>query len=561
MDEQVVVRGAAASPGLALGAARVLDAAGGRDGDVRLEAADSHVEQALAALESAAERLSSLAADAARAGHDAEAEILETSVMMARDPGLVAEVERQVREGGRSAAAALVAAAETQAELLASIDDPVLAARADDVRSIGRRAARVASGTRGEDEDGAGEPVVLIAEDLGPADVAELADGVCGVVLARGAVTAHAAIVARSRGLPMVVAAGDAALGAEPGAPVVVDGDAGELVLRPGESRLATARAAAGERDETLARARAERDLPAVTRDGRVVRVLSNVASAAEVRTALDAGAEGAGLIRTELPFLDAADWPTEAEHEHALAPVLSALHGRLATVRVLDFGGDKVPPFLRGTPERGLRLLLGEPAAFDAQLRAILRAAAGTELRLLLPMVDSHAELLAAQEAIARAVEAVPGAQPPAVGAMVETPRGADAAFALAAEADFLSIGTNDLTHSVLGSDRFHSAEAPTHDPRVLRAIHRCVRAARRERVVIEVCGEAASNPATLPLLVGLGVDEISVGAARVGTARAWVRELDDADCRDVATRALMAGTAAEVADLVGDVAVAGLA
>jgi phosphoenolpyruvate-protein kinase (PTS system EI component) len=352
----------------------------------------------------------------------------------------------------------------------------------------------------------------------------------------------------------MVVAAGDGALAAEPGAAVVVDGDAGELVLDPSAERAAAARAAVDERAATLARARADRDLPAVTRDGRVLRVLANVASAAEAGTALDAGAEGAGLIRTELPFLDARAWPTEEDHLRALAPVLAPLRGRLATVRVLDFGGDKTPPFLRGTHERGLALLLDAPEALETQLRAIDRAAAAaeTELRVLLPMVDSLVQLERARQAIARAVAAVPGANAPHVGAMVETPSGADSALALAAASDFLSIGTNDLTHAVLGSDRFEAAEAATHHPRVLGAIHRCVRAARGERIPIEVCGEAASNPRTLPLLVGLGVDEVSVGAARVGTVRAWVRDLDEADCRNAARQALVARTAAQVADLV---------
>jgi phosphoenolpyruvate-protein kinase (PTS system EI component) len=471
--------------------------------------------------------------------------------MMARDPLLAAAAEREIRDGGRTAAAALLTAAEAQAQLLAGVDDPMLAARADDVRSVGRRAARIAADSGERDDLPSGTPLVLVARDLGPADVAELDDDVVAIALAAGAVSAHAAIVARARGLAMVVAAGDGLFDAQPASLLVVDGDSGDIVLEPGTERVLSARAAARERERMRGRALAARDVPAVTRDGHRVRVLANVASAAEARTALDAGAEGAGLIRTELPFLDARDWPTEEDHLRQLLPLLATLQGRTATVRVLDFGGDKTPPFLRGTGERGLRLLLGAGEALESQLRAILRAAGSCELRVLLPMVDSHEELIAARRAIAHAVADVPGALSPDVGAMIETPRAAAAAFQLAADADFLSIGTNDLTHAVLGSDRFTAAEAVTHHPSVLRAIHRSVRAAHSERLPIEVCGEAASDARTLALLVGLGVDEVSVGAARVGPTREWVRALDQRDSRSAARSAVAAQTAGEVAAL----------
>jgi phosphoenolpyruvate-protein kinase (PTS system EI component) len=219
--------------------------------------------------------------------------------------------------------------------------------------------------------------------------------------------------------------------------------------------------------------------------------------------------------------------------------------------VRVLDFGGDKTPPFLDGTGERGLRLMLAAPDAFAAQVRAIVRAAAGSTLRILLPMVAGAVELAAARRVIDAAAADV-GEGPPQVGAMIETPGAAGVAFQIAHSADFLSIGTNDLTHATLGSDRFSAAEAATHHPRVVRAIDRSARAARAAGVPLEVCGEAASDPAVLPLLVGLGVDELSVGAARVGAVRAWVRELDREACARVASEALEARSAAEVAELV---------
>jgi phosphoenolpyruvate-protein kinase (PTS system EI component) len=524
---ELVVAAVGASPGVAAGAARLLSPRAGTSAALPAGDRDAEAERAAAALEAAAVRLRELAAEARERGRRDEADMIDAGAMMARDPLLLDAVAAQVREHGRGAAAAVIAGCEQMAAMLAAIDDPLLAARADDVRSVGRRAARILTGHLDEQTAPAAGPVVVVADDLGPADVAELGDDVCAIALARGAVTAHAAIVARARGTPMVVAAGEAVLAIRSGSDVVVDGDAGRLVAEPDPDRLVEARAAMGERAAERARAIAERDLPAVTRDGRSVRVLCNAASAAEVTAGLAAGADGAGLIRTELAFLDALDWPTEAAHRRALAPVLDGLRGRTATVRVLDFGGDKTPPFLRGTRERGLRLLLGATGAFSAQLRAIIGAAAAAEceLRVLLPMVESPAELVAARELVEWA--AGPDDAPP-IGAMIETQAAADAARQLAAHAEFLSIGTNDLTHAILGSDRFTAAEARTDHPAVLAAIAGSVAAAHAAGMPIEVCGEAASDPAVMPLLVALGVDELSVGAARVGPTRAAIRALD---------------------------------
>jgi len=253
---------------------------------------------------------------------------------------------------------------------------------------------------------------------------------------------------------------------------VLVDGDRGEVVASPAR--------AVRPRRALVARG------PGRTRDGVRVRILANAAGSADVRVALDAGAEGVGLLRTELAFLDARDWPTEAEHRAALAPVLAGLRGRTATVRVLDFGGDKTPPFLRGTAARGIALLLDAPDALAAQLRAIAAAGTHADLRVLLPLVRGP-EDVAAVRALA------PGVQ---IGAMLETADAIDVAPQSAAAADFLSIGTNDLTADVLGADRFAPGETVAHDPRVLRAIARAGEAAEAHDRVLEVCGEAASDP-----------------------------------------------------------------
>lgn len=542
MSEQVL-SGIPASPGTAAGAVRLLDPPPLPDGaTVALAERAAERERAGEALRGAAAELEGVAGALRAEDRGSEAEIVETGVLMAADPSLLEAVSKRVLELGLPAPSALIDATDEHADLIASIDDRLLASRAADVRSLGRRAARLAAaeGDRAAPSDG---PVVLVARELGPADVAELRPEVRGIALADGGVTAHAAIVARSLGLPMAVALGEELLGASPGTPLVVDGSDGLAVLHPSAVRQQAAEAAAAARMSARARARADSALPAMTRDGHRVQVLVNAATAAEAGAGLDAGAEGAGLIRTELSFLDANAWPSEEEHRRALGPVLAPLQGTVATVRVLDFGGDKTPPFLRGVTARGIELLLQHPGALAAQLRAIVAVARETELRVLLPMASSSAELAAVRAVLDDISETRP-----ALGGMVETVDAAANAYELAAAADFLSVGTNDLTCSALGVDRFSSGQVSAHDPRVLRLIAETVQAAGAEGIPVEVCGEASSDPLTVPILIGLGVDELSVGAVRVGTVRGWVRALALADCEALASTALRAAGAKQV-------------
>lgn len=542
-----VLAGTSASPGLAAGTARVLSpvAAGAQQIDAPGRPAEGR--RAASALGAAAAELTALAQRLRGTRRDEQAELVETAVLIAADPGLLADVLRRTGAGA-PAAGALLDAGEAQAAVIAALDDADLAARAADVRSVARRAARLAAAGPRPDEQAPGA-AILVADDLGPADVAEIGAEVRGIALAGGAVSAHAAIVARSLGLPMVVGLGPGIVAAA--GPIVVDGDAGVAVLQPSRGRSAQARAAAAGRALDHRRWQAARELPAETSDGVRVAVLGNVASAAEVTVALGYGAEGAGLIRTELAFLDAPGWPSEAEHRSALGPVLGALRGQTATVRVLDFGADKTPPFLAGATDRGIGLLLRAPDALAAQLRAVLDQARDCDLRILLPMVRSSAELEQAAELLGAAA-AHAGVPAPPLGAMIETAAAVAAVADIAARADFVSIGSNDLTHATLGLDRFAAGDARAHHPQVLAQIERTVRAAHAAGRVVEVCGEAASDPRCVPLLVGLGVDELSVGAARVGAVRAWVRGLNRTRCGALAQQALSATGVGAVEELV---------
>lgn len=515
---EVAFQGVSAAPGVAVGKAVVLDRRPESRASTVPEAnrADE-ARMAREALRQVATDLETIAGELRDAGRREEAEIVEANVLMALDPELDSRVELLVVEAGLPAGDALREAADQTALELARLDDSMLALRADDVRSIGRRAAARAAGVTDSGEG------IVVASTLGPADVAELAERATGIALAGGGVTSHAAIVARSLGLPMVIGLGDALLEIDGSDEVMIDGDHGVVVRRPNPALAARAR-------EQMDKKRAARQLaigrsaePAITTDGRRVRVLANASTVHELEEAVRQGAEGIGLLRTELLFLEASGWPTSRQQIDVLRPVLARLGDQTATVRLFDFGGDKTPPFLRGVTARGIEILLDAPEVLRDHIQAIIEAGRGTRLRLLVPMVTNAEQM--------RTVRAVAG-DDVQVGAMIETPEAAADAPAIAAQCDFLSIGTNDLTQLVLGLDREQSRRAPVMDVRVLGPIAATMRAAQRTGIPVDVCGEAASDQEAMRAMVGFGVDELSVAAARVGEVRQRIRELSYAGC-----------------------------
>jgi phosphoenolpyruvate-protein phosphotransferase len=508
--------GLPAAGGVAVGRALVL-----RDveADVNGRGGEAEQRRGLEALTRVAAELGETAERLRSDGRIDESDILEANRLMAEDPALVNEVRALAAE--ISAVAAVLQATDRHAALLEAIPDPMLSARAADVRRLGVRAARMLVGAPALTTPI--RPTIVIARDLGPADMAELdlAGGrIRGLALAGGGATSHAAIMARGLGLPLVVGLGDEILEATDGDPVILDGDAGSALLTPSEESLDAALHAVHEQRRSMRELAATRSLPAVTRDGRKIRLLCNASTRPEVEAGLSAGAEGVGLLRTELAFLEATAWPSEAEHFAALTPVLAPLAGRTATVRTLDFGGDKTPPFLAGIDERGVALSLAHPEPFAAQLRAIVAAGEETKLRVMLPMVEDPDQLRTARALLPDDVQ---------LGAMIETPAAALRAAEIAAEADFLSIGTNDLVQYTLGLDRERpvaTAHTAGH-PAVLGHIASVVQAAHERGLTVEVCGEAAGEPELAALLVGLGVDELSVSPARLDEIRATVRRI----------------------------------
>jgi multiphosphoryl transfer protein len=511
-------------------------------------ATPAEVAEAFAAV--AAER-AALAGQLREAGRGEQADIVAVGALIAADPALVDPAVAAVRDGAE-AAAAVERSAGAQAAALAALASPDLAARADDVRQVASAVLTRLAGCSSAPPAAGG--FILIQREVDPADLIRFAEaGLTGAVSVSGGANSHAAIIARGLGLPMLAGADPAVLEVPAGSPAFLDTAAGRLVVGPSAPGLAAAAgtvppAWAGRANGGQSASPAPGTPRFCTADSQEITLLCNVASAVEARRGLAAGAAGVGLLRTEIPFLGATAWPTEAEHRAALDPVLGLLAHRPAVVRLLDFSGDKVPPFLTGG-EAGLTALLGHPRALGDQLRAVLHAGRDAQLHVMVPMVTALNEVAAVRAALADAAAAV-GADVPALGMMVEVAATAAAAGAFAPAVDFFSIGTNDLTSQVFGLSRTDPRLRPAlaADPRVLGLVSRVVTAAGAAGVTVSVCGDAAADPAVLPLLIGLGVRSLSVGAARLPQVAAWIAGADTAACAGLAARALQAASADRV-------------
>ncbi|HEY6870523.1 MAG TPA: phosphoenolpyruvate--protein phosphotransferase [Novosphingobium sp.] len=472
------------------------------------------------------------------------------------DPDLLDEVD-QAMATGASAGLAWRQVMRGRAAALRRARNPLFAERAADFDDLELRLQWQLAG-REMPVPTAPDNAIVIAADLLPSQVAELDPArVAGLALAHGGPTSHAAIIAASKGIPALVALGDALLTVAPGTTLALDADGQRVLVDPPQATRDELAAELAEAGQRAAAAKAAAGQEGRTADGTRIEVFANLGKQADAAPALANGAEGCGLLRTEFLFLDRANAPTEDEQCQEYAAIGTALEGRPLIVRLLDIGGDKPAPYLPIGPEenpalglRGIRVSLARRDVLQSQLRAILRATAAGDLRIMAPMIARLDELRALRDAV-RAEAMTLGVEQPPLGVMVETPAAAMIADLLAAECDFLSIGTNDLTQYTLAMDRGNPAVASGIDgldPAVLRMIAQCCAGAARHGKPVGVCGGLASDRLAVPLLIGLGVTELSAVAAKVPEVKAIVRALDLMQCRSLAEHALALPTAAEV-------------
>ena len=487
-----------------------------------------------------------------------QATIFDAHLSLLTDAEMLADVKARIASGTGAVAAWAGCLAEVEREW-ANLPDPYLRERAADVNAVSDQVLRALTGEAARQITAKG---VLVAADLTPAETAGLdLELVTGVVLAEGSPSSHAAILARARDIPVVVAAGPEVLGIPEGTTVIIDGGSGELHVDPSPELLEEYRRRGSAAAEQRARQLALAEEPAVTRDGVPLVVAANLGSVTDARAALAAGADGAGLVRTEFLFLDRSAAPDVEEQAREYDAIADAMGGRRITLRTLDVGGDKPLAYLPMPQEanpflgqRGIRLSLEHRDLLRDQMSAICNTARRSPTRIMIPMVSTPGEMIEARQVLAEA--AGPSGLPPDlyIGTMIEVPSAALKIEAFLPYVDFVSIGTNDLTQYTLAAERGNGAVASLSDaldPGVLRLIDHVCRSGR-DRIDVGVCGEAASDELAIPVLVGLGVRELSVSPPAVPRVKAAIRELDVERCAALAQVALTLADADDVRKMV---------
>jgi len=520
-----------------------------------------------AALDAARAQLRRIRASAMEVAGPAEARIFDAQLLSLDDPELAGKARTRILEQRMQADAAWAEAVDSLVQSYEALPDQPLRARATDIVDIGRRVSALLGGARERGRPELAHPAIVVAADLTPSDVAQFDPAlVRGVCTALGGPNSHSSILVRAMGIPSVVSLGPEVLSIPSGAVLVVDGDAGEIRVQPTAEeqqvirRQIETQAAIHRADEASSRE------PAITRDGQRVTVYANAASVDEIREARRRGAEGIGVLRTEFLFLGRETAPSEDEQAEVYAAVLEAAGSFPVVLRTLDVGGDKTLPYLRLAPEanpflgrRGLRLSLAFPDLLKTQLRAAMRARRGGDMRILFPMVTTLQEVREARRLLSEVIEELQRAGErvgtlPKVGIMAEVPAMAAMIDAFAREVDFVSIGTNDLAQYVLAAERggeILSLLGEAYHPGVLRTVKRIVEGCIHAGIEVSVCGELAGDPDAIPLLIGLGVRELSISPAAIPHAKSVIRSCSMAEARDLGTRALQLTSAEEIRKL----------
>ncbi|MDI3341013.1 MAG: phosphoenolpyruvate--protein phosphotransferase [Sphaerobacter sp.] len=555
------MRGTPAAPGVAVG--RIVRYTPARAAVRTADLAPTEVEQEVERLQRAVaqvrERVTQARERARGMAGASEAAIFDAQLLMLEDPALIGEAERRIREQRQPAARAIDETAAALRQQFAQLEDAYLRARAADVQDLATQILRVLAGGDGAGPTEFPENTIIVAEELFPSDTALFDPGrVVALVTERGSPTAHVAILARALEMPAIVGVAGALAQAQDGEGAIVDGDWGELILSPETATVSDYQGRVDAARQERARLRALQAVPAETMDNVRITLLANIGTPREAEIALTHGAEGVGLFRTEFLFLDRPEPPSEEEQYAAYRQVATLMAHRPVVIRTLDVGGDKPLPGVRMEREdnpflgtRGLRLSLRYLDLFRTQIRAILRAAAHGNVWMMFPMVATVQDILDARQVVEDVqaelnAQGIPyGAEMP-IGIMVETPAAAVAADVLIREVDFFSIGTNDLVQYTLAVDRTNPNLAQRYDPldvSVVRLIAQTAAAANGLGKAVAVCGELAGDPEAIPLLIGLGIRELSMTASNIPRAKEIVRSLRVADAEQQAQQRMLGG------------------
>lgn len=556
--------GIAVAPGVAVGPAYLYQAQAVEVARRTVIDSTVEVQRLHEALAATRKEIEALRAQAMKQVGSYEAAIFDAHLLFLEDPALVEAAAARIGEEHINAEAAWQTEVEAQVAAFKALEDPYLQTRAADVASVGEQVLRQLAGVTPAHLPAMPVPGILVANDLMPSDTIQLDTAkVLGIATALGGATSHTAILARALGIPAVAGLGPGVMRVEAGTLVAIDGDAGLLAVAPPAEQVAEYQA---RREAWLARqaaAQAAGQAPAVTRDGKRVEVVANIRGLVDARRALEYGAEGVGLLRTEFLYLDRQTAPTEEEQYALYRAIAEVFERRPLVIRTLDIGGDKPLPYLDVPAEqnpflgwRGIRLCLDRPEILKTQVRAILRASPGHDIKIMAPMVATVEEARALRQLV-REVQAdlkragLPFDESVEVGIMVEVPSAAVIADQLSREVDFFSIGTNDLSQYTLAADRTNPQVAKLADPlhpAVLRLIQQVITAAHQAGIWVGLCGELAGMPPAIPILLGLGLDEFSMNPPAIPIAKEVIRQLTLTRAREIASHVLQLDSAAAV-------------
>ncbi len=489
-----------------------------------------------------------------------EARIFEAHLLILDDPDLKTMIEGLLTVEKMCAEEAVSQSVEQYAQSLLALDSPYFRERAHDVRDVGRRMLYCLQGIDLADTVQPDSPVIILAEDLTPSDTVQFdPQTILGFCTMKGGPTSHTAILARSLNVPAIVSAPLNLAQIEEGTTAILDGGAGTLLLAPDQAQLAHAQGAMRQQAATWENYLQHANQPAVTLDGKQIEVVANIGSLADAHQAVEYGAEGVGLLRTEFMYIDRDEMPSFSDQVQQYRQIAQVMGSRPIVVRTLDIGGDKNVPYLGFADEanpflgwRAIRMMDERAELFEEQYRALLTGFAGCDLRIMLPMVSQIEEVIAARALLEQAKEKVD--ELPAklqFGIMVEVPSTALLAEAFAQHVDFFSIGTNDLTQYTLAVDRTNERVAklasPFH-PAVIRLIAMTIEGAHKQGKWVGLCGGMAGDPLAAPLLVGLGLDEFSMAPGSIPVVKHALRQLDTARCVQAAADVLVMQTTSEV-------------
>ncbi|NES90306.1 MULTISPECIES: phosphoenolpyruvate--protein phosphotransferase [Okeania] len=492
-----------------------------------------------------------------------QADIFQAHQLYIEDPTLLEQVHQLIFAQNRCAAVAWKTAIEEMIATYQKLEDPYLQARAIDIKDVGGRVLQLLTG-RSRRTLNLSKPGILVAPDLTPSQATQLQPNlVLGICTSAGSVTAHSTLIANMLGIPMVVGVGSQLLSLTPGSQIALDGETGEIWLEPNQAQLQELQAKQAHTSSTF-----QQPQEAITQDGKKIPLMANILGVADTKLALERGAEGVGLLRTEFLYLERNTAPTEAEEYETYRAIAEILGTRPLTIRTLDIGGDKVLPYIKQESEanpvlgcRGIRESLDNPEILRSQLRAILRVSHGHNIKVMFPMVTSVQEVRAAREILTEVEHSLlelpsfPGVGNIKVGIMIEVPAAAMMADQLAQEVDFFSIGTNDLSQYVMAADRTNSKVAHLADgfePAVLRMIQQTVIAAHQASISVSVCGQLASSPLAVPILLGLGVDELSVAPPAISTVKKVISQLNGSQVEAIARDVLQLDGAKSVKEYI---------